>query len=91
MEKNPQDQNLADAPDDQSKPFNPNNAYSEPKDKEATGPFGSPEAVLQQPLGEEKIIYRDEEHREARPDEIHKPAVERGTTEATNAEKLSAP
>jgi hypothetical protein len=79
MEKNPQDQNLADAPDDQNKTFNPNNVYSEPTNKKPTGPLGSEEAKLKEPLGETKIISTDKEERSKTdsPDEINKPANNR--------------
>lgn len=40
MERNPQDQNLGDAPDDENKIFNPANTLSEPADKRPVGPLG---------------------------------------------------
>ena len=44
MERNPQDQNLGDAPDDENKIFNPGNTLSEPHDKKPVGPLGTPTA-----------------------------------------------
>ncbi len=42
MENNLKDQNLGDAPDDNSKIFNPSNTLSEPADKGPVGPTGTP-------------------------------------------------
>ncbi len=42
MEKNLKDQNLADAPDEENKIFNPSNTLSEPSDKGPVGPMGTP-------------------------------------------------
>lgn len=44
MERNPQDQNLADAPDDENKIFNPANVLSEPANKKPVGPMGAPQS-----------------------------------------------
>jgi hypothetical protein len=40
MEKNPQNQDLADAPDNQTETFNPNNAYSGSGDMQPGGATG---------------------------------------------------
>jgi len=90
MEKNPQDQNLADAPDDGNKIFNPSNTLSEDSDKEPVGPMGAPtksEAQASKPTDPNPTGQANQPAKENKKDDV--PEGGKSFSETTDPEKLS--
>lgn len=88
MERNPQDQNLGDAPDDENKIFNPGNTLSEPSDKKPVGPLGTPtgdEAKISKPTDPHSVGQANKPTRDADDGQLSG----RSFAESTDSSKLS--